>query len=65
MDSRLDFDIMNQFIRLLQSRFGILIKNHQYSELQKTLLHASTHFHLDPDELLNKISVCQDNDPIF
>ena len=65
MHSPLDLDVMNQFIELLQSRLGIVIKNHQYSELQKTILHTATHFGIKPVDLLKKMAVCQENDPIF
>ncbi len=65
MDSILDAAIVNQFIGLLQSRLGIAIKNHQYSELQKTILNTAAQFNIKPVDLLKKMSVCQENDPIF
>lgn len=65
MNTLLDINSVNLFVELLQSRCGILIKNHQYTELKKAIIDVSSCFGLTPESLLKKISTCEENDPVF
>ncbi len=57
--------IKDEFIRLLRERAGLMIKNHQVYELEQTITLCCQQFSLDPAALLEKLTQCTEQDPLF
>jgi len=67
-DSRFSVDLlpeikllMPEFIRLIRTRLGIVVHDHQLMDVQKIILHVCEDFSLTPAECLAQLTTCRDD----